>query len=241
MNSTCFRIYRKAYAFLLLIVTTGTSLSFAAPDIFIYDDFSKPIIDTTKWTVDDPSKLFSLRDGRLRFSSNAGVAGLRSTLTFGPGFYSVHFSDFHSTNISRPGAGQGSFLALGLGPRENCVRILRGKILRGGYFEANLITNKHLRLWYDPASESDTDGQLGLYYDGSEVIFYYNKGSDPQKGWQTVGPKVSAPWSSPPQVFLSGTPGGSGTTAFTIKRIEYRTAPPKTPPPPEPAVAGPQF
>lgn len=241
MNADCFWTCIRVFVCLMALFVTGSFSYFNSADATTYDDFTKSIIDPAKWTIDDPSGLFSLRDGRLYFSSKADVASLRSTSTFGPGFYSVQFGDFHSTNISKSGAGQGSFLALGLGPRENCVRILRGRVIRGGYFEANLITNKQLRLWYDPASESDTDGQLGFYYDGSEVTFYYNRGPDPDKGWQTVGPKVPAPWSSAPTLFLSGTPGGSGTTTFTVNRIEYRTTPPKTPPPPEPALAGPQF
>jgi hypothetical protein len=230
-----------AFLSLLAFLVVGPVILCNALDVSTYDDFIKPMIDTGKWIVNDPSGLFSQRDGRLHFSSKSGAADLRSTATFGPGFYSVHFGNFESTNISKSGAGQGSFLALGLGPRENCVRILRGRVIRGGYFEANLIVNKELRLWYDPAAESDTDGQLGLYYDGSTITFYYNRGSDPDKGWQTVGPKVPAPWSSTPTLFLSGNPGGSGTTTFTIKRVEHRVSPPPTPPPPEPTLVGPQF
>jgi hypothetical protein len=226
---------------LLTILVIGPVFLCNALEVSTYDDFTKPMIDTGKWTVNDPSGLFLQRGSRLHFFSKSGVASLRSTSTFDRGFFSVHFHDFHSTNISRSGAGQGSFLALGLGPRENCVRILRGRVIRGGYFEANLIVNKELRLWYDPAAESDTDGQLGLYYDGSTITFYYNRGADPDKGWQTVGPKVPVPWSSPPTLFLSGNPGGSGTTMFTIKRVEHRASPPPAPPPPEPTLVGPQF
>lgn len=231
----------QAFLCLLAFLVVGPVILCNALDVSTYDDFIKPMIDTGKWIASDPSGLFSQCDGRLHFSSKSGVASLRSTVTFGPGFYSVHFGDFESTNISKSAAGQGSFLALGLGPRENCVRILRGRIIRGGYFEANLIVNKELRLWYDPAAESDTDGQLGLYYDGSTITFYYNRGSDPDQGWQTVGPKVPAPWSSAPTLFLSGNPGGSGTTTFTIKRVEHRVSPPPTPPPLEPTLVGPQF
>ncbi len=241
MNAGYFRICTKVFVCFISIITIFPLFCFASGDISTYDDFFGASIDAMKWTVDDPSGLFSFRDGRLQFSSKSGVASLRSTATFGAGFYSVHFRDFHSTNISKSGAGQGSFFALGLGPRENCVRILRGRVIRGGYFEANLIMNKELRLWYDPAVESDTDGQLGLYYDGSTITFYYNRGSDPNKGWRTVGPKVPAPWSSAPTLFLSGNPGGSGATTFTIKRVEIRTFPPPTPPPPEPVSYGPQF
>lgn len=237
----CFRTCTRVFVCLICIITIGPLLCFAAGDVSTYDDFSEPILDMMKWTIDDPSGLLLLRDGRLFFSSKSGVASLRSKSTFGPGFYSVHFQDFYSTNISKSGAGQGSFLALGLGSRENCVRILRGRILRGGYFEANLIADKQLRLWYDPAAESDADGQLGLYYDGSTITFYYNRGSDPDKGWHTIGPKVPAPWNSAPTLFLSGNPGGSGVTKVTIKRVEIRTFPPPTPSPPEPALSGPQF
>ena len=241
MNAGYFRTCIKVFVCFISSIAIAPLFCFAAGDLSIYDDFSDPAIDAMKWTVDDPSGLFSLRGGLLQFSSKSGVASLRSTATFGAGFYSVHFRDFHSTNISKSGAGQGSFFALGLGPRENCVRILRGRVIRGGYFEANLITNKELRLWYDSAAESDADGQLGLYYDGSTITFYYNRGSDPDKGWHTIGPKVPAPWNSAPTLFLSGNPGGSGVTKVTIKRVEIRTFPPPTPSPPEPALSGPQF
>jgi hypothetical protein len=224
MNSRCLGLLAKVLLCLLAILVPLPSCS--AADAYTYDDFNKPLIDSSKWVVNDPSRLFSQQNGYLHFHSTAGVASLRSTSTFTAGFFTMEFHDFYSTNNSRSGQGQGSFVALGLGPKENCVRILRGRVSSGGYFEANLIVNNILRLWYVPAAESDTDGQLGLYFDGSKIRFYYNKGLDSDSGWQKVGPTVTAPWSSGPTLFISGNPGGSGTTTFSINGIEHRPVPP---------------
>jgi hypothetical protein len=117
----------------------------------------------------------------------------------------------------------GSFAALGLGPRDNYVRMLRGRVGTGGYFEANYFTNNGLNLWFDRTMAGS--GQLALYYDGSTVSFFYNIGLDPHKGWQRVGPRVTPEWNSPPQLFISGYPGPSGLTKFAVDNVEHTPLP----------------
>jgi hypothetical protein len=194
----------------------------------IYDDFSSKDIDTTKWTIrSSPGVapgLFSQSKGRLQFSSNKDVGeSLVSTKVFAAGFFKIEVHDFYSTNDAPSGRGMGSFVALGLGPRDTYVRMLRGRVGTGGYFEANYFANKRLQLWYDPTEV--TFGQLGLYYDGSTVSYFYNIGSDPDRGWQRVGPKVTPGWASPPTLFISGYPGPSGRTSFAVDNIEYLPSP----------------
>ena len=144
---------------------------------------------------------------------------LVSTKSFTAGFFRIEFHDFYSTNDAPSGRGMGSFVALGLGPRDTYVRMLRGRVGTGGYFEANYFANKKLQLWYDPTEV--VFGQLGLYYDGSTVSYFYNTGLDPERGWQRVGPKVTPGWASPPTLFISGYPGPSGRTNFAVGNIEY--------------------
>ena len=198
----------------------------------IYDDFSSKEIDAAKWTIrSSPGgapggspMLFSQSKGRLLFSCKRDAGeSLVSTKSFTSGFFKIEFHDFHSSNDAPSGRGWGSFAALGLGPRDTYVRMLRGRVGTGGYFEANYFTNKRLQLWYDPSEV--TFGQLGLYFDGSAVSYFYNAGLDPGKGWQRVGPKVTPGWATPPTLFISGYPGPSGRTSFAVDNIEYLPLP----------------
>jgi hypothetical protein len=193
----------------------------------VYDDFSSENIDTTKWTIHSTTGgtpgLFTQSKGRLHFSCNRDVGeSLVSTKSFAPGFFRIEFYEFYSTNDAPPGRGMGSFLALGLGPRDN-VRMLRGRVSTGGYFEANHFANNRLQLWYE--STMVAFGQLALYYDGSTVSFFYNIGLNPEKGWQRVGPRVTPGWNSSPTLFISGHPGASGRTTFAVDNVEYLPAP----------------
>jgi hypothetical protein len=157
------------------------------------------------------------------FGKKDAGESLISTKSFQAGFFRIEFYDFYSTNDAPSGRGMGSFVALGLGPRDNYVRMLRGRVGTGGYFEGNYFTNNGLKLWYDPTLVGF--GQLGLYYDGSTVGFFYNIGLDPDKGWQRVGPRVTPGWISSPQLFISGYPGASGLTKFTVDNVEYTPLP----------------
>jgi hypothetical protein len=227
---------------LLLSVLAATSLLFCTgAGASVYDDFGSTGMDTSKWTISDPQGLFSQPgDGQLYFNSNneAGTdpaprGGLASTVPFAAGFFSMDFNQFLSTNTSPGGLGLGSFAALGLGTRETrYVRMLRGRVVseNWGYFEANYFDGTDLHVWY--VFTDVTSGQLGLNYDASTVSFFYHNGSG---GWQrldTTGPDtkgktvtVSPGWSSPPPLFISGTPGGTGITQFAVDKVEYTTVP----------------
>ncbi len=194
----------------------------------VYDDFSGEKIDTSKWTIrsstGDTPGLFTQSKGRLYFSCNRDAGeSLISTKSFSAGFFRIEFSDFYSTNDAPPRRKMGSYLGLGLGPRDNYVRMLRGRVITGGYFEANYSLNNNLQLWYENTAAAS--GQLALYYDGSAVSFFYNNGFNPDKGWQRVGPKVTPCWNSSPELFISGYPGSSGRTSFAVNKIEYLPLP----------------
>jgi len=225
----------------LLSVFVAVSLLFCtAAEAYIYDDFSSPGIDTGKWTTSDPLHLFSQPgDGQLYFNSDntakvspAPSGTLVSTTSFTAGFFSMDFNHFVSSNVSPGGQGLGSFAALGLGTKTTkYVRMLRGRVVSeaAGYFEANYFDGAVLHVWY--VFTDVTSGRLGLHYDGSTVSFFYNNGVD---GWQrldTTGPDtkdnivaVTPGWSSPPPLFVSGTPGGSGGTIFAVDKVEYTPA-----------------
>jgi hypothetical protein len=223
-----------------LIVVLSLLFCAAVAEAYIYDDFNSVGIDTTKWTISDPLQLFSQPgDGQLYFSSdnNAGVSPapggtLTSTTSFGPGFFSMDFNHFFSSNSSPAGQGLGSFAALGLGTKSTkYVRMLRGRVISEAwdYFEANYFDGALLHVWYVFADVAS--GRLGLQYDGSTVSFFYDDGVN---GWQrldTSGPDtqghivaVTPGWSSPPPLFVGGTPGGSGATAFQADKVEYTLA-----------------
>jgi hypothetical protein len=190
----------------------------------VYDDFSSNGIDTSKWTISGTPGLFSQSNGRLHFSCKTDAhASLVSTMSFAAGFFRIEFYDFYSTNDAPPGRGMGSYVALGLGPTDNYVRMLRGRVSSGGYFEANYFANNTLQLWHLPTA--DSSGQLGLYYDGSTISFFYNDGLNPEKGWQRVGPKVTPNWNPSQKLFISGYPGTSGRTSFAADNVEYTPMP----------------
>lgn len=194
----------------------------------VYDDFSSENIDATKWmirsTPGGAPGLFTQSKGRLHFSCNRDAGeGLVSTTSFAAGFFRIEFYEFYSTNDALPGRGMGSYLALGLGPRDNYVRMLRGRVSTGGYLEANHFTNNSLQLWYEPTMVAF--GQLALYYDGSTVSFFYNIGLNPDRGWQRVGPRVAPGWNSSPTLFISGYPGASGRTSFAVDNVRYLPLP----------------
>ena len=194
----------------------------------VYDDFNSGSIDSAKWMIRHVSRdargLFTQAGGRLLFSCDRDTGeSLVSTRSFTAGFFRIAFHDIHSTNNSPPAQGKGSFAAIGLGPRSNYVRMLRGRVSTGGYFEANHFTNGRLQLWYVPTEVSS--GRLGLLYDGSTVLFFFNSGLDPDKGWQKVGPTVTPGWKSPPMLFISGYPGASGQTSFAMDNLEYLPLP----------------
>jgi hypothetical protein len=190
----------------------------------VYDDFNGESIDTTRWMIRSTPGvtpgLFSQSKGRLHFSCNKDLGeSLVSTTSFTAGFFRIEFYKFYSTNDAPPGRGMGSYIALGLGPRDNYVRMLRGGVSTGGYFEANYFANNRLQLWYEPTAVDS--GQLALYYDGSTVSFFYNIGLNPDRGWQRVGPRVTPGWNSSPTLFISGYPGASGRTTFAVDNVEY--------------------
>ena len=204
-------------------------------DALMYDDFSSPSIDTDLWRISDPDGLFSQSGGQLHFASQdiSVGASLTSRTSLGPSFFSMDFNRFVSDNTSPPNQGEGSFAALGLGTRDTTfVRMLRGRVVSAdyGYFEANYYDGTDLHVWWVPTQV--TSGQLGLLYDGSMVSFFYNDGIS---GWQMIDTSgvdtngntvtVAPLWSSPPPLFISGTPGGSGITNFAVDKVEYAPVP----------------
>jgi hypothetical protein len=228
MGCKSVRLSQYVWIGLLSVFVTLSVLVYRTAGAQVYDDFNGENIDTTKWTIrstpDGAPGLFTQSKGHLNFlcKKDAGES-LISTKSFQPGFFRIEFYDFYSTNDAPSGRGMGSFAALGLGPRDNYVRMLRGRVGTGGYFEANHFTNNGLNLWYDRTMAGS--GQLALYYDGSMVSFFYNLGLDPNKGWQRVGPRVTPEWNSPPQLFISGYPGPSGLTKFAVDNVEYAPLP----------------
>ena len=240
MESGYMRSHGNILIYLLSVFVAVPLLFCTTAEAYIYDDFNNADIDTGKWMISDPGGLFSQPgDGQLYFYSDnsAGVkpppgGSLTSTTSFTAGFFSMDFNNFLSTNTSPGGAGLGSFAALGLGTKTDYVRMLRGRVVseQYGYFEANYYDGTDLHVWYVFADV--TSGQLGLCYDGSTVGFFYNDGLH---GWQrldTTGPDtrgetvtVTPGWSSPPPLFISGTPGASGVTEFAADKVEYTPVP----------------
>ena len=235
------RSFKRILIYLLSSFAAVFLLFSADAEAEVYDDFSGSGINTVKWTISDPQHLFSQPgDGQLYFYSDntAGAnpppgGSLVSTCSFTPGFFSLDFDQFASSNVSPGGAGLGSFAALGLGTKTTkYARILRGRVVSGawGYFEANYFDGAVLHVWYVFADA--VSGQLGLNYDGLTVSFYYDDGVN---GWQkldTSGPDthgnivaVTPGWNSPPPLFVAGTPGGSGVTSFAVDKVEYTVYP----------------
>jgi hypothetical protein len=166
-----------------------------------------------------------------------------STRTFGAGFYSVEFYDFSSTNLQPPSSRRGAFAALGLGVGSNFVRIIRDqngvwnpqlqRWVPVGVFEVNYLENGVIQAHY--IDTTATQGQLGMFYDGTKVTFYYNTGLDPNTGWQSTGWKIegeSGEWigewtpnfTSDPKLYIQGY-DLDGQTLFSMDNVQYQPVP----------------
>jgi hypothetical protein len=190
----------------------------------VYDDFSGEKIDAEKWLRQEGVELFSQSAGRLSFPCKGSATDrLDSKLRFAPGFFWLGFRDYHSTNASPGGRGLGSYLAIGLSADAERVRTIRGDIRSGGYFEANHFAGSGYRLWYVDAN--DTAGQLGVYFDGANVRYFFKAGSDSGQPWRQIGPAVTPKWTTQPRLYVAGGSGGSGCTRFSIVKVEYVAAP----------------
>jgi hypothetical protein len=211
----------------------------------IIDDFSGNAVDRAKWNIaseKSPSGLFSQSENRLKFSVTAGGGTLQSTQSFGPGFYTMQFFNYSSTNTEEPGSHKGAFAGLGLGPKDNFVRIIRcqnghrtarkNETPYIGVFEANFIDNARGGIQVFYARTQVTSGRLGLYYDGSQVTFYFNPDPYSDKGWQTMkqsGGNIlrwDPHWTEPPSLFIRGF-DPSGITSFQAGNVEYKPTPPE--------------
>jgi hypothetical protein len=224
---------------------------------YTYDDFNGTSIDAAKWTASktnpsDPD-YFTQSNGLLNFQVTAGNAAVVAAKQLpGPGFYSIQFYDFFSTNFEEPTSHRGAFLGLGLGTRNNFVRIIRCQnghkdsttnvITYYGVFEANYIqgktsTSDGVQVYVHTTNVNS--GQLGLYYDGSKVTFYYNPDPTAETGWKTIrtdngdngavlqwDPHQEQYWSDPPSLYISGS-DISGTTGFKVDNVRYRPEPPQ--------------
>ena len=188
-----------------------------------YDDFGTALIDRGKWDRPDPPA-FSQSDGHLHFPcTDATRETLVSTRTFPPGFFQLSFENYRSTNMSPGGRGLGSYLAIGLAVGDERVRVIRGDIRSGGYFEANHFRNATYDLWYHDTRA--TSGRLGLYFDGTKVRAFHHAGLHRDTDWQSVGPAISPNWSSLPKLYIGGNAGGSGCTTFDVISVEFVAAP----------------
>jgi hypothetical protein len=154
------------------------------------------------------------RDG-LRFGDAAARSAKLAGPAARPGFYVLTFHGYSSTNSSPGGRGLGSFVALGMGDPAHFVRVMRGNVHQGGYFEANAFEGS-LQIWYDQAGAEA--GRLGLQWDGKQIAYYYSA-STTGGGWSKVGPTVAPGWSGTPRLFISANHGGSGITRFTVDAV----------------------
>lgn len=190
----------------------------------VYDDFKGDQIDVQKWANQEGVDLFSQSHGRLHFPCKEHASQrMQSTAPFTPGFFQLEFRDYSSTNVSTAARGLGSYLAIGLAAGEERVRMIRGDVRRGGYFEANYFGTYGLQLWY--VEENAEAGRLGLYFDGSSVSFHFKAGAASTNAWRKIGPTVSPTWTTLPRLYIAGSSGGSGCTRFSVIAVEHIAAP----------------
>jgi hypothetical protein len=253
MNYGFGRSSEKVLICLLSVFVVVFLLFYTIAEADIYDDFSSLGIDSRRWTTSNPPVLFSQPgDGKLHFGplTNAETTGTEKIVsngTFGPGFFSMKFCDFTSTNHEASRSRRGAFAALGLGmlegvePAKNFVRIMRDqngvrKIFgKGawdpiGVFEVNLRERESSKILVRYVYTDVTQGQLGLYYDGTNVTFYYNSGNGWKRTWKIEGEsgewggKWNPHWTSDPKLFIWGY-GLYGRTSFSVDNVEYTPGP----------------
>ncbi len=239
MERGCVRSYVNVLILLLSLFFAVSILLCTAAGAAIYDDFHTNGIDSGKWSTSGTPGLFSQYDGQLHFDATNAAGSVTSTRKFGAGFFSMEFYDFSSTNHEAPGSHDGAFAALGLVAEDDFVRIIRDQ--NGvwnpqteswdypGVFEVNYIENGQIQVHY--VNTEVTQGQLGLFYDGTRVSFYYNDTLDPNNGWRNTGWKTPgqqgewvggwAPnWAVDPALFVRGY-DLAGTTSFSVDNVQY--------------------
>lgn len=223
----------------VLIVLSCSFLSAAGPEMV--GDFGRGI-DPVQWETKGADGLFfvSQPDALLHFKAGEGKGQtLITKRAFGAGLFRLRFHDFNSDNKEAGGQSRGSFIALGLGPADQYVRIIRGAIRSGGYFEKNAIANTVFRKGAFTMSWVPTEARYGcleLYWDGTTVRTYVQgEAAAGDNRWQEIGSSAKPAWTAPPHLFISGYPGpaSAGTTSVVIDSVEYwpldATLPPHEP------------
>jgi hypothetical protein len=243
MDRNDVRPHATALIPLLSLFVAASLLFCTAAGATLYDDFNGDGIDGSKWETFAAPGIFSQSGGQLHFNATNAAGSVVSTSTFGAGFFSMEFYGFSSTNHEAPGSHNGAFAALGLGSPDNFVRIIRDQ--NGVWnpqtqsydyvevFEVNYIENGQIQVHY--VYTGVTQGQLGLYYDGTKVTFYYNETLDPNTGWQNTGWRTPGQqgewigewtpnWTSDPTLFIRGY-DLAGTTSFSVDNVNHTPVP----------------
>ncbi|MGA2107341.1 MAG: hypothetical protein ABSH25_06825 [Syntrophorhabdales bacterium] len=188
-----------------------------------YDDFKEVGIDVDKWQVNGDG--FSQPgDGLLHFSAVGPTLGLLASKTFFvSGVFTMSFLDYSSDNQAPPNKRLGSIVGLGLGTRENWVRIERGQVgdgprgQGGGYVEVNWIVPSEagspIHLNWSPSKIAA--GYLQIRYDGVRVSFFYR--ASPSDAWTQIGKTSLTPgWREAVPILVFAAPGGTKSDRYSL-------------------------
>lgn len=216
------------------LLVAGDALAVPLPScgkaaVTVVDDFSGDTLDMNRWSLSDSAGFFSLSGGHLRFDGTSNAAArLYSRAPFPPGLFILDFEDYQSTNHSQGGQYAGSYGALGLGFRDNYVRVMRGDVRNSPYFEANHVQEGKYSVWYvvNPARR----GRLAIYYDGVSAMMFANDEPENDEAWRQIGPALAPGWSAEPSLMILGYPGATGVTRFVIRRVSAMACRPPIPP-----------
>ncbi len=188
-----------------------------------YDDFKGVGIDVDKWQVNGDG-FFQPGDGFLHFSAIGPALGLLASKTFFvSGVFTMSFLDYSSDNQAPSNRGLGSIVGLGLGTRENWVRIERGQVREGsrgyggGYVEVNwVVPGEAGRSVHENGSPSKiAAGYLRIRYDGVRVSFFYR--ASPADAWTQMGKTSLTPgWRGAVPVLVFGAPGGNRSDRYSL-------------------------
>jgi hypothetical protein len=229
------KLLRKNIITLLAVLFAAVFFSGAA-DAALYDDFTNPGIDQTKWTATGPG-FTQPGDGYLYYRGvTSNNARLISTALYTSGIFTMPFNDYISDNTAPPAQGLGSVVALGLGDQSNSqwVRIERGQVMgdlahgiTGGYIEVNWVLPSSPdpnRIYVNYVQSEIASGSFQLRYDGTDVSFFYRtietdpwtqmvitgQGGQPVLDHGATQPLIITPgWTTAVPIFIQAVPGGN--------------------------------
>jgi len=218
---------KKCSIFILLfsMFLMMTSIKAWALPLLIFDDFTADTINSSLWTVNDPSDIFTQSGGFLSSDSpsNSAWASINSIKTFSGDFeFVLSYKNFSSTAFLDD-KGDNGFPSVNLdiqieSSSNVSVQISRCQDYQGGasgVFISSIVTDDPLQE-DDHTSSTTASGYLKVQRNGSTIETFFKEGSD----WTALGNYSDMP-TDDATIGISITTGVNGDYNVDIDAVYY--------------------